>query len=388
MKRNKKIQQKFDFFLKDFEEDAEHKIIEIKITETRSYIQEFKIEAPECYVMHPFIVFIAFKYLKKYRYYGRDEKVAWRIPIKYRGIPFVLTHEKFGFSIKTNYESEDITQKAIEAVLNIKKAIPFIEVLFEDFIRGEVNVGNVTIINQYQIIKERYTFFRVKAKQQFEKIKKIEKEDWSKANFKKRLKYQKEGENYATAMLDSYFSLIEHLFVLLLPFMKHLTVESIILEEFIGFNWKVKFSTIIPLTGTVEALKLYERIKKIKDDFRNPLTHGYFHRDGHSLLVHIPSLGAIPVTLTKENKSLNYRFLIIKSSSFDDICSCFDDFDKFLETESGTKFGVQFIKTGLQIDYNKESNEIYKSVMTTDKEFKEFIAYKVMEETNADNMDW
>jgi hypothetical protein len=47
------------------------------------------------------IVFLMFVALLGYKYRGKEEKVAWTIPITYKGTPFLLSHRKFGFRVLT-----------------------------------------------------------------------------------------------------------------------------------------------------------------------------------------------------------------------------------------------------------------------------------------------
>jgi hypothetical protein len=44
---------------------------------------------------------------------------------------------------------------------------------------------------------------------------------------------------------------------------------------------------------------LYSRLKRIKERVRNPFAHGGVENDGGSLLVHIPTIGAMPANFTQ-----------------------------------------------------------------------------------------
>jgi hypothetical protein len=400
-KKSKKIQELFDFFLKDFEQDSDPRVIMIPLGEHTQTVQEYRIELPpKLEIYHPFIVFIIFVYLKKFKFFSKEEKVAWTIPIKYKGTPFILTHRKFGFRIISHYEIDEIKSLGIEAMSLINKTIPYAEVLFEPFVKEQVTKGKITLDNQYQAIKSRYLFFRKKAKSAFRKAKtnKVKRETKKKeingilteiiSTHNSSIKHWAAGNNFATAMLDSYFCLIEHTFVLLLPFLPHVNIEQTDLEAFIGENWKQKLKIVIPLTGDKEALQLFERLDKIKEELRNPLTHGYFLKDGNSFYVHTPNLGAIPMTLTNRNNHLRYGFYSIHNINFENICKCFDDFDKFLRARKSTKFGMLYVEKGLGIAFDNESSKMYQAAMTTVKNFDEFIWYEMMQQDNATNMDW
>lgn len=400
-KKGKKIDDLFDYLLKDFEHDEDPKTVWVPLKGSTRTLQEYRIQLPaELEIYSPFIVFIIFVYLKGFNFFGKEEKVAWTIPIKYKSTPFILTHRKFGFRIISNYESDEITQLGKEAMIQIKKAIPYAETLFEPFVKEQVVQGKITLLNQYQAIKSRYEFFRKNAISAFKKAdngkvtRKVKKQKNNGAlteiisTHNSSIKHWTAGNNYATAMLDSYFCLIEHAFVLLLPFLQHIDVSKINLEQFIGENWKQKFKLVIPLTVDKESLKLFERLDKIKEELRNPLTHGYFLKEGNSFYVHTPHLGAIPMNLTSRNNHLRYGFYSIQNPNFEKICACFDDFDKLLMGKKSTKFGMLYIEAGLDIAFDKDSSVRYQSEMKSVEHFKKFIWYEAMQQDNAINMDW
>lgn len=407
-KKKSRIQRSFDVLLKYFEEDTWPEVKTVLSGNGIQTIQEYEVELPENLVMdHPYIVFVMFVYLKQFKFFGQEEKVAWTIPVKYKGEPFILTHRKFGFSIISNSDTEEVKKLGIEAMNYIKKAIPCAEVLFEPLVREQFDKGKITLENEYVQIKSRYQFFRDKAATAFDeaaalagKSKSIKTEGidnikgfeemFSKfiAHHNGSAEHLMAGNNFATAMLDSYFCLIEHTFVLLLPFLAHIKTEEINLESFIGENWSGKLKKVLPLADDKEAMLLYERLNRIKEELRNPLTHGYFLRGGDSFLVHMPQIGAIPMNLTKQNSQFRYGFFPIEHMSFEEICRCFDDFDSFLNTRAATKYGMRFIDTGMSIAFDSRSSQMYQAAMTSDEDFEQFCWAESARQTDAMNMDW
>ena len=196
------------------------------------------------------------------------------------------------------------------------------------------------------------------------------------------------GNYFLTAMMDAYFSLLEHLFVLLLPFINHIDLTNIDIEEFIGKNWKDKFMVIFDLNTDKSAQQMLNRLHQIKENFRNPLTHGYFEKKGQSFFVQMKHLGLIPMMLTRSSKQFNYRFCDNVKISFDDIVECFDDFDTFLKNSESTKYGIKYIESGLPISYNPQSCMMYENAMKDEDSFDQFIKYTNKAHENAANMDW
>src|SRR5688572_24969061 len=100
-------------------------------------------------------------------------------------------------------------------------------------------------------------------------------------------------------MLDAYFSRLELILVLILPFVKKINLRSFDLELFISQGWREKFKVVFELQKNKKASQLFEKLIAVKEEYRNPLSHGYFFKGGSSLFVHMEHLGAIPMTMAK-----------------------------------------------------------------------------------------
>src|SRR5437868_6547262 len=46
-----------------------------------------------------YAVFLALVRFHELPFAGRSEKIAWSVPILFRGVPYVVSHQKFGFGI-------------------------------------------------------------------------------------------------------------------------------------------------------------------------------------------------------------------------------------------------------------------------------------------------
>lgn len=147
----------------------------------------------------PYTVFITLCKLAGYGYFGREEKVAWAIPVTYKGVPFLLAHRKSGFKVSSTGSPDRSDELATEMIGQLNRAIGIADRLMEEEIKGRVRAGKVTVINKYHVLREMYRFFRGKADASFAAA------------------ATREGFYYAVAMLDAFFSLLEHVLILLLP---------------------------------------------------------------------------------------------------------------------------------------------------------------------------
>lgn len=47
----------------------------------------------------PYSIFLALVTFSDFPYYGRSEKIAWTVPIRFRGVAYLISHQKFGLRI-------------------------------------------------------------------------------------------------------------------------------------------------------------------------------------------------------------------------------------------------------------------------------------------------
>lgn len=397
-----KTQKTFDYLLRDFEPNLHYQDTWIPYENTGSkMLERYHVELPkELNVRYPFIVFLMFKVIKGYPNLGMFEKILWEIPICYKGVQLVLAHKKFGFTISANQKKENYESIAHEAMAAIHKAIPFTEALVNPIIHEKVNQGNVTIESKYTKMRNRYLFFREKAlhgnTSDTEKLSALKAESGI-ANFKDGESYQAHFDlmsryssaktYYLLAMIDAYFSLLEHISILLLPFVKEIKIKEIKLDHFMGLTWKAKLRTVLQYKTNKSALRYLEILDEIKEQIRNPASHGDYYKNGSSFYVHISGTGAIPFTLTQAKQNFKFSESGKTFISIENIVKHFDDFDQYLET-ANTCFGMMYIKKNLPVAFDSKSVATCRRRIRTEKSTKRFIADSIREIENAMNMDW
>lgn len=378
-----KFTRNLEYLLKDFESDSEPKMKVVKLRKGITMYKRNEIKLPKNVATdHPYLIFILFARIKKFKFSSKWEKVMWEIPIRYKGTSFVLAHRKFGFEVNTIDNARRVRAKAIEALEKIRRAIPYAEKLIEPEIRDKVRNGHITLENHYRAIHSRYLYFREKANREFEKLGKFEKKMWA---FVDRTG---EGNYFATAMLDAYFSRLEHIFVLILPFVKRINLRAIDLEVFIGLGWRDKFKVVFDLQKNLKAVQLYEKLIAIKEEYRNPLSHGYFFKEGNSFFVHMEDLGAIPMTMTKSDRNVRYGFKLFDPWTFKEITKIIDRVDRYLGTHRDIRFGIKYLDTSLPVAFDDKSVAEYRESLKSPAAFEEMTRKVSSEFERAMNMDW
>ncbi|AEV98129.1 hypothetical protein A4D02_33610 [Niastella koreensis] len=340
-----------------------------------------KIDPPrEAPFFRPFVIFIMFAKLKGFDFWGKADKRLWTIPITYKGIPFNLADTKYGFRWYCEEKiNKEIINIAHEAMLKIAKAIPLAEALFQPEVEKLMGEGNVSLENKYKEIHGRYLFFRALAHEKYISVESYNafsiqlgkpKVDWERA-----IKELEAAQNFAAAMMDAYFSLLEHIFVLIAPFITHLDWQSFELTEHIGHRWKEKIKKLLPFEPDKELSRILNSLTKIKEELRNPMNHGFFLKDGQSFRVHLDHIGGIPMLMTTRGKHLTYNFNQTFKDPFYEICQAFDVFLEYLEKNEITKYGMRFLKSELYVLFSQDIVTLYRASMTSDEEFGELIDY-------------
>lgn len=393
----KNIKETFDFLLKDFSSNPNPKIEKTsnELVSGISHRNDFIISlSDELKIKHPYIIYIIFVILKDFWWIGRWEKTAWEIPIKYKDVDFILTHRKFGFRIISN-ENEESVKKGLEAMAQIHKTIPYAEELYKPHIKAILQKNHISLENKYYIILNRYKYFKDKTVYTFrmadkyknEKIKQNSIQDVFQLINKNRRKISV-GNYYLIAMVDSFFSLLEHIFVLLIPFIPNFDITSIKLDEVIGMRWKNKFRIIFSDTKDNDSNKNLENLVKIKEIFKNTISHGHFLKRDNSFFAQTEYLGLIPVILTEHQDTLNYSLGSINQMSFKEIMDSFNNFIKYLKNHKKTKYGMKYIESGLPVAFDDDSIKSYNDAMKNYKSFDNLLRHMSYLHDKAANMDW
>lgn len=182
--------------------------------------------------------------------------------------------------------------------------------------------------------------------------------------------------------IDVFFSCIEHVLILLHPFLDTFNRKTPYMDKIHNpkWTWDKKIEQVCGgrLDSKIEPLRF------IKEVYRNRSTHGMFSRELKAY-VGIPNFGNYPMYIGKRylkgflednDDSLTYdKFLEIK-----------DKFNNFFdELDTAFEIPMLFIKSGLPIPVDTER---YTKGVDTAEQADDAIAYLWHELDNQNNMDW
>jgi hypothetical protein len=291
------------------------------------------------------------------------DKVRWSIDASYEGLPVVLEDRKLGLYLGVP-ESMSVAseQKLIKRLLGATRiAAVHVRTLAEP----QVEAGNFTLSNTYWWHDERYRYFRTRAQEAYSAA----------AMGEDSFRSKREGDHNLAAMLNEFFSRLEHLMILLLPARLDFDPRNGQLKRLMSAGWKAKFKAIFDIEADADAKRLFNRLEALKESFRNPQAHGGFLKQGGSAWFHMKGVGALPMDLLDREFE---GWLESSSPSFEEICQLCDDVDTYVRSHRITGLGMIAVEGHVDPAFDEDSLRDYReflqrALMTGDREV--FSAY-------------
>jgi hypothetical protein len=142
---------------------------------------------------------------------------------------------------------------------------------------------------------------------------------------------EREAFFLSAAMVDAYFSLLEHQLILLRAFTgKPMAAGDF--EKLLSANWERKLATVLDLNSKGrEGKELLGELRRIKERIRNPFAHGGVENDRGSIYVQLGSFGAVPANFSRARNSVRFNFRPIVAEDHTAMCEVFDRLDAMLE---------------------------------------------------------
>jgi len=312
----------------------------------------------------PELVLFALRDVLGWRWLGPWEKTRWTVYGSVGGQRVAFELRKFGFTIHVPKDQPELGTR-VEGQL--RQALRDVEAYLRPFAKTQVDRGEAMIINRFAEFNERYRFHRGLAVAAYQRGAEIppaadlslpedERERMRLANaditvrINATLSANRHGFFHSTAMIDAYFSCLEHRLVLLRAFMGRPFAENEVLD-LLGMRWDDKLKLILPKPFPRAVGQLLGRMRRIKERIRNPFAHGGVENDQGSIFFKLPNIGAVPANFTCFGDSIRFTVLPISTEDHADSCSVFDALDTLLA--SGELAGPdQLLKGGVDPVFN------------------------------------
>jgi hypothetical protein len=333
---------------------------------------------------------------------GPEEKVRWTVFAMFNGVEVSLELRKFGFTI-CHAAGANVDLKRLCGQLC--SAVALTEQWMAGLAREQIQANNVTLANRNSEFDRRYRFFRhhadaayrrasktprskAKAKKKLSKIDELSTmfEDVT-ASWRHNARMNTEGFFHSVAMVDAFYSRLEHQLILLRAFQGKPLAQGG-LKEFLGHNWDEKMKALVDVDNDATAQKLYMQLKQLKERIRNPFSHGGVENDGGSLFVHVPSVGALPANFTKFKQSVRFSFFPVEKDDHGSACGVFDAVDAMFRA-GPLAAAYSLVEGGVDPSFDAKSLTRYAGLVADSPEEREvYMEYWHQDNDRHSNMDY
>jgi hypothetical protein len=187
-------------------------------------------------------------------------------------------------------------------------------------------------------------------------------------------------------MVDAYFSRLEHLLVLVLPFLDFEPGAGA-LVRFVGLTWDEKWRQVFDVATDNRAKLAYDRLREIKEAIRNPASHGGFAKKGTSFFFHVEKIGALPALLTKHGRSFEFFITRVPAGTYQELCSQLDETDAFLAASIAAS-GVRYAQAGLAVVFSADFRKACRTAAASPAALEGFIEERAYLSDLHANMDY
>ncbi len=322
---------------------------------------------------------------------GRAEKVAWSLYAQIDGEQVILEHRKFGFTICRQPASKVAVSRIVG---QLKTALKLVEAWLEPHARSQIDTGRATIANKFSEFDRRYRYFRQAADDAFTQAaapppppsgQGLDGLRLALASHNAGVRHQHEGFFNSTAMVDAYFSRLEHWLTLLLAF-RGRPLPASGLVGFLLSKWDAKLTEILPPSTRARETTLGE-MRALKARVRNPFAHGGVENDYGSLFFHLDGFGAIPGNFTRFRDSVRFQFIPVEHDDHQGHCLLFDRLDALL-SQDDLELPHFLVEEGIDPAFDPASLGHYAIAVTSQGEAEGYSRYWNDQWERNTNMDY
>ena len=260
----------------------------------------------------------------------------YKIAIKYKGDVYLIVNDEIGLAVKSRNSIERLDE--IIEIENIIFALFKKSHRYFDSIATEaIKSSHVAVFNKENELLDKLRFLTNKYRALQRKIKKFEDERDIKIpsleDSYDNMRISRQADHYLESLIEVFFSWSEHVFVLLAILLRKVKTVEEVVDLINNQSWQEKFKLILPLTNNMNE-EYYQKLLKIKEEYRNYNTHGKFGRGYDGFEVHC-MFGFVKIPSMKQRKMKDGAYMfnwgeLDKRISGDEVISVFKAFMKHL----------------------------------------------------------
>ncbi len=349
---------------------------------------------------HYYLVYFLLVELLRFPNLGKFEKIAWSVPIDFKGTIYLVDHRKFGVGVfcESPDSHEDEAKRIVSLISRgVKVADSFFRSLADEAVRqSRVNVKNNSslLFQRYEHLRDKFHETRAEATARKDEVKTdIRADQVSGASNPIKLvehkfpafKLMREAKWIGIAAIDAFFAWTEHVFIHLAIIQGRVTTGDEV-AGLIGAEWQEKYKQALDITNK-DSKRFYDSLGTLRRQIRNYMAHGAFGKQGEAFSFH-SGAGAVPVMLD-EIRGMR-RFSLSGAAEFEEqiALSTIEEFIAYLWSGPRRPARTYIQDADLPLILTFASDGTYKGAMQSVKDMERFAHGLVRGFDNAGNMDW
>ncbi|CDM77652.1 hypothetical protein [Mycobacterium marinum] len=283
---------------------------------------------------------------------GRAEKTAWRYAFMHENWLLVVSHRKFGLRLTLwcSAGAEEAARSWVRRFVGrLAASQRDAEAKLAEVAGQEIAAGNVTLQNQYPQLRLTYEYFREGVEVALAGKGRIPERSPGGGFWFAR--EEREAFYNIVAMCGAYFSMLEHVLVLAIPFMLNRHSAPVDVRTVIGMTWPDKYRYVLG-TDAGPSTDYLSKLVMIAERYRNTYGHGAFGKDDATTYFHAPGVGAIPGNMTRVRESPQFSLVPAAEADFSKVCAVFDGWE--VDIAGGDLWAAwDWIRSGLDVRYDR-----------------------------------
>jgi hypothetical protein len=354
-----------------------------------------------------YLVYFLLVELLGFRHGGRQEKVAWSIPVEVDSGVAMVEHRKLGLGIFVPQDScvhhslgpaspknEAIAGRIVQLIeKSVKASTPF----FNHLASVAVSRSNLNVVNNSGWLYERYEYLRNEFRKKLQEAanRKDEKHTvehkkpdgtlWYEETIYPVFQIRREAEWIGIAAIDAFFSWTEHVLIHIAVLESRVTTGDEV-DKLARADWADKVKKAMDVNDP--AIKgLYDNLRSVRTQIRNYMAHGAFGKGGEAFEFHSIA-GAIPVRLTEKVGNGRFSLLIEKSFDEGEALDTMDAFIAALWTGERAPAKLYLQDSALPVILTFAADGTYQRVMSSEDAMAQFVEGLENRFAQAADMDW
>lgn len=336
-----------------------------------------------------YLVYFLLIDLLQFPHLGRDEKVAWSVPLQYEGRNYLIEHRKMGLGIfepqhdpnqnMSGAPTEQGEKDAAYICKLVQRACAVAKPYFQWRAELEAQGSKLNVTNHSSWLYDKYEFFSSRAfKLKNHRVALAKNKDYSSAT-----QANTEAHWFAQAAIEAFFSWSEHVFIHLAILQSKISTGEQV-RKVATSEWKEKFKLAIDITWP-DAKKYYDSLLDLRAQIRNFLAHGSFGKRGEAFSFH-SGAGAVPLLITEIKEHPFEFYLNPPIKDFDALQLIADFLDWLWSTDLG--IAKLYVESGFPLILTYVRDGTYSSAMKSQENMSSFLHALHHLWDNSANMDW